>query len=162
MKMRKYLLIRIPFLMTERSLLTNISVSHDGKYLGYGISKGGSDWNEFYVKDIETNTLLKDHLKWIKFSGMAWHGNGFYYNKYPEPKEGSALSAENESMQIYFHKIGDEQASDKLVYEDKEHPKRYFGAEVSDDERFLIITGGESTSGNDVQVRDLKSSSDSR
>ncbi|NNC84786.1 MAG: S9 family peptidase [Bacteroidia bacterium] len=140
--------------------LTSISVSNDGKFMGYGISKGGSDWNEYFIKDIETNTLLKDHLKWIKFSGMAWEGNGFYYNKYPEPAEGTKLSAENESMQIYYHKVGDDQANDRLIYEDKEHPKRYFGASVSDDERFLIISGGESTSGNDVQIRDLNSPSD--
>jgi len=57
--------------------LSSFSVSNDAKYAGYGISRAGSDWNEYFIKDIETSVDLEDHLKWIKFSGMSWYRNGF-------------------------------------------------------------------------------------
>ena len=55
--------------------------------MGYSINIAGSDWQEFFIMDLELNEIRKDHLKWIKFSGMAWHGNGFYYLRYPRPDE---------------------------------------------------------------------------
>ena len=64
--------------------MTVFSPSKDGKLIGYGVSRGGSDWNEFYIKDLESGNDLPDHLQWIKFSGMAWYGDGFFYTRFPE------------------------------------------------------------------------------
>ena len=63
----------IVFLKTERWPFPHSSVSNDSKYAAYGISRGGSDWREFFVREIETGKDLNDHLEWIKFSGMAWY-----------------------------------------------------------------------------------------
>mgnify|MGYP000011746715 CR=1 FL=1 len=134
--------------------LTTISFSDDGKYLVYGVSSGGSDWNEFFVMNAETKELLSDHLKWIKFSGAAWKGNGFYYSRYPEP-QGSELSSKNEFSKVYYHKIGTKQEEDVLIYEDPSKPKRGFSAQTTDDERFLIIYQTEGTSKNAFMVKDL-------
>jgi prolyl oligopeptidase len=134
--------------------LSNYAVSNDGKYLAYGISRGGSDWNEFFVMEIATRKLLDDHLKWIKFSGISWQGNGFYYSRYDEPK-GSELSGKNEFHKVYYHTIGTPQANDELIYENKDFPQRNYYAGVTDDERFLLIYESESTSGNAVYVKDL-------
>ena len=134
--------------------LTTISFSDDGKYLVYGVSSGGSDWNEFFVMNAETKKLLSDHLKWIKFSGAAWKGNGFYYSRYPEP-QGSELSTKNEFSKVYYHKIGTKQEEDILIYEDPSKPKRGFSAQTTDDERFLIIYQTEGTSKNAFMVKDL-------
>lgn len=134
--------------------LTAMSVSKDGKYLAYGTAGGGSDWNDFYVMEIDGRKKLNDHLKWIKFSGISWYKNGFFYSRFPQP-EGSALSSENEYQKIYYHQIGADQSEDKLIYEDLKNPKIYHTADVTDDERYLVITGSKGTHGNTLYVRDL-------
>jgi len=128
--------------------LSSFSVSNDAKYAGYGISRAGSDWNEFFIKDIESGEDLEDHLKWIKFSDMSWYNNGFFYSKYDEPKEGDELSAANTNNKVFYHTVGTQQSDDKLIYKDPKHPNRGFGASVTDDENYIIITATESTSGN--------------
>jgi len=134
--------------------LSNYDVSKDGKYLAYGISRGGSDWNEFFIMEIESGKLLDDHLKWIKFSGIAFQGDGFYYSRYDEPT-GSELSSKNEFHKVFYHKINTPQTDDVLVYENKNYPLRNYAADVTDDERFLIIYESESTSGNSLYFKDL-------
>lgn len=129
--------------------------SKDKKYIGYTVSKAGSDWQEIFVKDVATGKDLDDKLEWVKFSGTAWKGDGFYYSRYDKPVAGQELSKKNEYQKVYFHKIGDKQEADKLVFEDKENPLRYFGAGTTEDERFLIIDISEGTDGNQIMVQDL-------
>lgn len=133
--------------------LTNFSPSDDGKYIGYGISRGGSDWNEFFVMNAGDLSLLEDHLMWIKFSGMSWYGDGFFYSRYPEPEKGDELSGRNLNSKVYFHKIGDKQESDQLIYEDPAHPEWGLGAFVSEDKEILFLTVSESTKGNMLYYR---------
>ncbi len=135
--------------------LGELDFSKDGRYLAYSISVGGSDWRNIVVKDMNTGEMLSDEIKWVKFSGIAWQGNGFYYTKFPEPKKGDELTAANKLGAVYFHQLGTEQSADKLVYADKAHPNRSFGGATTDDERFLCVSGWESTSGNAVFVKDL-------
>ncbi len=62
--------------------------SRDGRYFAYYLSSGGSDWLEGHVLEIETGTVLKDDLKWLKVTGLAWFGDGFFYSRYDAPEEG--------------------------------------------------------------------------
>ncbi len=135
--------------------LTQFVVSEDGKYLAYGISRGGSDWNEFFVKDIETGKDLTDHIEWVKFSGISWYKDGFFYSRYPQPEGDDVLKGVNENNKVYYHKIGDPQANDKLVYEDKKNPKWGFGVGLTDDEKYMALAITESTSGNALSVKDM-------
>ncbi|MEA1873699.1 MAG: prolyl oligopeptidase family serine peptidase [Bacteroidota bacterium] len=135
--------------------LAGTSASNDVKYLAYGISRSGSDWKEYFVKDIESGNDLSDHLQWIKFSGVAWYGDGFFYSRFPEPKEGDELSGMNKDNRIFYHKLGDNQSDDRLVYEDTENNAWSFSTDVTDDEAYLIISVSESTSGNALYFRDL-------
>lgn len=134
--------------------LASYDVSKDGKYLAYGISRSGSDWNEIYVMKIDGREKLFDHLMWIKFSGISWKGDGFYYSRYDEPT-GSKLAARNEYHKVYYHKIGDPQSKDRLVYQNKEYPLRNYNASTTDDEKFLILYETETTSGNALYFKDL-------
>src|SRR3989339_1962505 len=113
--------------------------SKDYKYLSYGISRGGSDWREFYVMDVQTKKLTSDVIKWSKFSGASWYKDGFFYGRFDEPKPGEELKQKVEYQKLYFHKLGTPQSEDKLIMEDKQNPKYGFGAGVTDDEKFLII-----------------------
>ncbi len=134
--------------------LAGTEVSHDGKYMQYGISKAGSDWEDFYVMEIATGKLLDDHLKWIKFSGASWKGDGFYYGRFDAPK-GSELSSANTNQKLYYHKIGETQEKDVMVFKDDAHPNRMFGGNVTDDQKWLIVYSSEFTSGNGLMVKDL-------
>lgn len=134
--------------------LSGTSISHDGKYMAYGTSKSGSDWVEYDVLEIETGKKLTDHIRWVKFSGVSWQGDGFYYSRYDAPK-GSELSAKNEFHKVYFHKVGTSQDEDKLIYNDTDHPNRNFGADVTDDQQWLLVYTTESTSGNALMAMNL-------
>jgi len=135
--------------------LSGISFSKDHQYMAVGIAKSGSDWNEIFVMETKTGKKLKDEIYWVKFSNATWKGNGFYYSRYDQPKEGKALSGQNEFMKIYYHQLGQNQSEDKLVYEDKLHPLRYFNASLSEDEKYLFINCSEGTSGSEIWFKDL-------
>lgn len=130
--------------------LGGLAYSNDDKYLCYGISRGGSDWREFYVMDVRTKQLTKDEIKWSKFSGTAWYKDGFYYGRYDEPMVGEELKQKNEFQKIFYHKLGTQQSEDKLIWEDKQNPKRLFGAGVSDDEKFMFLSISEGSSTNNI------------
>ena len=132
--------------------------SKDAKYAVYGISKSGSDWQEYKVMELATKKVLPDTLEWVKVSGVAWHGDGFYYSRYPAPDKGKERASINENHQVYFHKVGTPQSADVLVYEDKDNPQRFHTVDTTEDERFAILTisdRGKGKDGNAVFVRDL-------
>ncbi len=133
--------------------LSEISLRPDGKYMAYNLAKAGSDWVEIHVMDVASGKELSDVLHWVKFSTAAWKGDGFYYSHYPEPSKDAALSKKNTDNKVYFHKLGAAQNDDQLVFEDPAHPLRSFGVSVSDDERFEMLFGTESTSGNSFAFR---------
>lgn len=135
--------------------LGGYSISKDGKYMAYILNKAGSDWSSIHVMEIETGKKLDDVLEWVKFSGAAWKDNGFYYSRYDKPSDGKELSNINEYHKVYYHKLGENQENDKLVYEDKNNPLRNFYPQTTEDERFLIVSETESTSGNALYVQDL-------
>lgn len=146
-----------PNKMSEAGTLSigSISVSPDGKYLGYTVSEGGSDWSTIKLITVPFAEPLKDEINWVKFSGISWHNDGFYYSSYDEPK-GSALSQKNEFHKIYYHIIGTPQSKDALIYENKNFPLRNYGVRVTDDEEYLFLSETESTSGNALYFKSTK------
>lgn len=130
-------------------------ISHDDKYIVYSVSSAGSDWSELRVKEVATGKDLPDVIKFVKFSGAAFRGDGFYYSRYPEPGKGTELSGQNQFHAIWFHKLGTPQAEDKLIFEDRQHPLRYHSAELGKKERFLILSVSEGTDGNELHVMDF-------
>ena len=132
-----------PNLLSEDGSLSisMVSVSKNGKLLAYGVSESGSDWDEYYVMNIDTGEIFSDHLKWIKFSKAYWlpDGSGFYYSRYPEPEIGSEYKNQNHFNKLYLHKIGTKQSEDILIYEDSEHPDYGFYTWITDDEKYQIL-----------------------
>jgi len=138
--------------------LAGLSVSKDGKYFAYSIARSGSDWNEIFIIDVESRKNLGDNLKWVKFSGMSWKDDGFFYSRYDEPKEDDELSGKNEFHKIYYHKVGTEQSEDELIYKNDEQPLRNYYGGTTEDESYLIMSESESTSGNSVYFKKLDGS----
>src|SRR5215210_2079637 len=99
-------------------VLNAFAPSKDAKLAVYGISRSGSDWQEYNVLDLTTKKPLSDKIEWVKVSGVAWRGNGFYYSRYPQPEKGKELSSINENHQVFYHRVGTRQAQDELVYDD--------------------------------------------
>ncbi len=136
--------------------LGGIHFSPDHKYMGYSINNAGSDWQEFYILNLLTGERLPDHLEWVKFSGMAWRGNGFYYKKYPTPDEEEEFSGSNENAKVFYHRLGTSQSSDELIFYDPKSPKITPGISVTDDGRFLFLYRSSGTYGVSLAFRDTQ------
>ncbi|MBL8512185.1 MAG: S9 family peptidase, partial [Betaproteobacteria bacterium] len=121
--------------------LSGTAPSRNGKYLAYGIASGGSDWQEWRVRDLTTGKDLADEIKWVKFSRATWSpdSKGFFYGRFDAPKPGETLTGTNYYQKLYYHQLGTDQSQDQLVYENKNEKKWGFGASVSDDGKILVI-----------------------
>ena len=136
--------------------LKGLSFSNDGKYAAYSISRSGSDWQEFYVIDLQTGQLTKDHIEWAKFSGASWYQDGFFYSAYDAPTEGKEYSNVNEGHKIYYHRIGTPQSKDVLFYQNPAYPKRFYDVEVNEEETVMFLYESGAGAGNNLFVRDLR------
>jgi prolyl oligopeptidase len=135
--------------------LGEMEFTKDGSKVAYSISEGGSDWRKVIAMNAETKEIIGDTLKDVKFSGLSWQGNeGFYYSSYDKP-EGSELSAKTDHHKLYFHKLGTKQTEDKVVF-GSDVIRRYVGGTVTEDGRYLVVTASESTTGNELYIKDLK------
>ncbi len=139
--------------------LASWSVSNDGKKIAYAISRSGSDWREFKVRDVDTGKDLADHILWAKFTGADWSkdGKGFYYSRYDKPVEGKKLQAQNQFQKVYYHQVGTPQSEDRLVYERKDQAKWGFGGWETEDGNYLMIHVSKGTlRKNGIFYKDLK------
>ena len=121
--------------------LSNTEPSPDGHMLAYSTSASGSDWQEIHVRNVDNGADMADDLKWVKFSGISWtkDNKGFFYERYDEPTSGNNMTNVNRNQKIYYHRVGKPQTSDELVYDRKDQPDWLFGADVTDDGKFVII-----------------------
>ncbi|MBK8613072.1 MAG: S9 family peptidase [Flavobacteriales bacterium] len=133
-----------------------MGASNDDRYMAVGVQKAGSDWQDITVWDLSTMKELPDVLKWAKFSGVAWYKDGFFYSRYPEPKKGTELSAASKFQKVYYHKIGDAQAKDMLVWEDTKNGDLYVGAGVTEGEEFATLYVSTGTDGFEMYYHDLR------
>ena len=124
--------------------LSAVAFSKDGKYMAYSVASAGSDWVEIHVIDTESGEQLADKIEWVKFSGASWapDGKGFYYSAYDKPEKG-VFSSQNQFQKVYYHKLGDVQSADELIYWDAQHPLRYFSGEESGDGKWQFIHASE-------------------
>jgi prolyl oligopeptidase len=138
--------------------LSAFAPSRDAKYAVYGISQSGSDWLEFKVMELATKRVLDDSVVWVKVSDIAWHGDGFFYSRYPQPPAGAEIASINEDHRVYFHALGTPQSADELVYADAANPQRFHTVSTTEDERYAVLSisdRGKGKDGNAIYVRDL-------
>ncbi|HCH1700419.1 TPA: S9 family peptidase [Vibrio parahaemolyticus] len=140
--------------------LGEVSFSKDYRLVAYSISEGGSDWRKIFVIDTETKEQLEPEIVDAKFTSISWLGSkGFYHSSYDKP-QGSELSARTEHHKLYYHELGTPQSEDKVIFgELGAQIHRYVSGTTTTDDRFLIISGAESTSGNRLFYVDLQSDS---
>lgn len=134
--------------------LGGLDFSRDGSKVAYAISEGGSDWRKVIIMDALSKKVIEDTIIDVKFSGLSWRGNeGFYYSSYDKPK-GSELSAKTDQHKLYFHKLGTSQKDDQIIF-GADQKRRYVGGNVTEDDRYLVITAATSTYGNELYIKDL-------
>jgi prolyl oligopeptidase len=134
------------------------SLTNDGKLAVVGISRSGSDWQDYFVMEIATKKYFPDTLRWIKVSGAAWLGNGFFYSRYDAPEKGKELSSKNVNQKVYFHTVGTQQSADELIYENSANPERFNSVSTTRDQRFAFLSiseRGKGKEGNALFYRDL-------
>jgi prolyl oligopeptidase len=140
--------------------LTETAITEDGRLMAYALSRSGSDRQEIRVRDVASGRDLPDLIRWSKFASVSWleDGTGFYYTRFPEP--GSVPPGdENYFCKVYFHRLGDEQARDRIVFERPDDKEIVFGIRITDDGRVLVITGYDGASEkSEVHLLDLRSS----
>lgn len=126
--------------------LGTYALSEDGRYFAYGLSTGGSDWQTLRVRDTATGTDLPDVVPWTKFTRVTWthDGLGFFYSRHPAPG-GAGVDAGTETSStthcmVMYHALGDDAGADVLVYAHPDQPVWRFGAEITDDGAYLLLT----------------------
>ncbi|MEO9952317.1 prolyl oligopeptidase family serine peptidase [Nonlabens sp.] len=136
--------------------LGGTSFTKDGSLFAYSISEGGSDWRKVIVMDVKSMKQVGDTIIDVKFSGMSWKGNdGFFYSSYDKP-DGSELSAMTDQHKLYYHKLGTSQSEDKVIFGGTPDQKyRYVGGGVTNDQKFLVISGSTSTNGGKMWMQEL-------
>ncbi|KAE9620954.1 hypothetical protein Lal_00019304 [Lupinus albus] len=126
--------------------LNTLAVSKDGKFLAYGLSSSGSDWVTIKLMSIEDKNVQPDTLSWVKFSSISWTNDskGFFYSRYPAPKEGEVVDAGTETNanlyhELYYHFLGTDQSDDILCWRDNDNPKYLFGTRVTEDGKYVLL-----------------------
>jgi prolyl oligopeptidase len=139
--------------------LSEWSASDDGTRLAYAVQDGGTDWRTIRVLDVNTGKVLGDEVKWARLTTIEWtkDGSGFFYARFPEPKQGAASQASVENHAVYFHAIGTPQAQDRLVYATPDQPTMLHGLSITKDGRYVAIDSSPGTPGNTLTVVDLQS-----
>ena len=142
--------------------LSSEHYSPNGKYLAYGVSRSGSDWQEISIRKIDEGVDFDEVLKYSKFTGIAWNSNndGFYYNRFPDPATVEP-GQESYNSKVYYHKLGTSQNNDELIYERPDKPEYGFNPFSTDDGKYLMLwVWHGSASNNRIYYREMDSDGD--
>lgn len=130
-----------------------VGISKDFKYFCYRVSQAGADAGEFWVMDVQSKTFLEDKLLNMRHSGASWYKDGYFYSRYADEQD---YQQQDHNQRVYYHKLGDKQEQDRLIFEDPEHPLRFHHPYVSDDQSTLFIMISQGTSGNKIIYRPIE------
>ena len=121
--------------------------SPDGRFLLYAVQEAGSDWRTLKVLDVASARPLDDVVQWVKFSQLAWdgQGQGFFYSRFDAPRDGAGSQSATVGQQLYYHRLGTAQAQDQLIYATPDQPRLSHTAQVTQDGRWLVISSFQGT-----------------
>lgn len=120
------------------------SLSPDGRYLAYSIAESGSDWQVIKIRKVETGEDLPDEIRFVKFTGVAWDGEAFFYSRFPEQDLSSVEPPRH--IAVHRHELGTAQADDPLVFHNADDPDLLYTPVISDDGRTVVLYEFEGTS----------------
>jgi prolyl oligopeptidase len=135
--------------------LADFSVSPDGRHVAWAVSDGGTDWDTWQVREVDSGRDLPEQIVDTKFTGVSWErdGRAFYYSRYPPGPEGRG--DDQQQVRVYRHVLGTAQAADELVYAVNDHPRHNPYGVVSEDGRWLVLNISYGFASNAIHLRDL-------
>lgn len=139
-----------PTALHHTASLSGFVVSPNGRYLAYGLSKAGSDWQEWHIQQLDTGQDLEDVLTGLKFSAPAWdvHSEGLFF-----------IYTDNEAaatQTLYYHKLGSSLSTDTVWYQETNPQMRLFSPDTTNDGRYLLMQiKSNAEDGNGIMCCDL-------
>ncbi|HEV3512134.1 MAG TPA: prolyl oligopeptidase family serine peptidase [Candidatus Sulfotelmatobacter sp.] len=132
--------------------------SETGKYVAYGTSPSGSEMSTLHIIETRTGTILPDTIERTRAASIAWlHDNsGFYYTRYPTKGE-VPTGQEMYNRHVYLHWLGTDPESDDLVFGEGRDPEDWPNVQLSNDDRWLLITVEQGWTKSELFLMDLKS-----
>lgn len=138
--------------------VTGYTPSPDGRFVVLNVTRRQSSWAHARILEVESGNEKAEKLETLASGGsVAWSadGNGFYYIEYGDLEELETGGAEP-LPQIFFHRVGAEQAQDILIYSRPDRPSWLYSITVTEDGRYLIISAYDGTvPGNRVLYKEL-------
>ncbi len=113
--------------------------SHDGSYVAFGISEGGTEMSVLHIMEVESKKLLDERITQTKWCDLVWYkNNGFFYSRYPLP---GTVSPEDEHYyhHVYYHKIGDDYRDDVKIFGEGRPKTEHPSMVISDDYSLLSV-----------------------
>lgn len=144
------------------SYVSKYSISPQGKYIAYAISDNGDEISDIYIKEIDTNRILKERLEYNRYPKIVWNKSesGFYYSKLPS-KDSTTNDAKFYNQKIFFHLIGQDPSFDEYIFGNELEKEDMFYYLLSLDDERLYVTIKKGWSSVDIylyETKDKKSS----
>jgi prolyl oligopeptidase len=117
--------------------ITQVSLSPDGALLAYNVAEAGSDWQVIRCVRTADGSPLPDEIRHVKFSQVTWHGDGFFYSRFPAVDPTSTETVRNQT--VWYHTLGTDQSDDRLVFENADDPDPGYVTAKTPDERYLLL-----------------------
>jgi len=122
----------------DHVVVGEVDPSPDGTKLLWSETIGGSDWKTWRVVDVETGHILQDAVVGAKLWACWLPGSdGFLWIGFDVSAGDRARPTT--SPQLRRHLLGDDPATDPVIYERPANPS-YFYPSVSTDGRYIILT----------------------
>jgi prolyl oligopeptidase len=131
---------------------------HEGRLLAYQLSSGGDEQSVLHVLDVGTGCDVEPPIDRCRYSDVAWlpGGEEFLYVRMVAPDE-APPGEQAFHRRIWRHRLGTPTDADVLLegpglYENH----NYYGVDVSDDGRWLVVSANVGTARRDsVWIADL-------
>jgi prolyl oligopeptidase len=143
---------------TGLTTLDGWNPDHEGRLLAYQLSSGGDEQSVLHVLDVDTGRDVEPPIDRCRYSDVAWlpGGEEFLYVRMVAPDE-APPGEQAFHRRIWRHRVGTPTDTDVLLegpglYENH----NYYGVDVSDDGRWLVVSANVGTARRDsVWIADL-------
>ena len=121
-----------PLSPDKTASVTLLDVSGDGRLVAYGIRQGGEDELVVKLRDVDTGKDLPDTMPRARYHSLSLtpDRSGFYYARHDRVT----------GPRVLYHALGQEPASDQVLFGEGEGPEKIIASSLSEDGRYLVLT----------------------